>query len=212
MQVSWMSSKFYRTCEWIWRLAYLNLLWFTFTLIGLVVFGFLPATVAMFSVMRKWFMKEPDIPIFSTFIKAYKKEFLKINGIGFVLALLAYVIFFNYHYLGTIDGLMKNIFTVGWYATVAVFVITLCYIIPAYVHYELKLFQYIKTALIIGLVNPFALLTLVVSIALLSYLFFLVPGLIPFFGVSTLGWIVMWCAHMSFERIERKKEKIALAA
>ncbi|WP_416151392.1 YesL family protein [Salipaludibacillus sp. HK11] len=208
MQVSWMSSGFYRTCEWIWRLAYVNLLWLLFSLLGLVIFGVAPATFAMFTVMRKWFLGEPDIPIYRTFIDSIKKDFLKANIIVLIFAALGYILYFNYQYLGTIEGSMLTIQTIGWYITMVLFLITLLFIIPVYVHFDMKLLQSIKTAFIIGIINPLALITLVISFVLAFYLFYYLPGLIPFFGVSLLGWIVMWCAHMSFGRIERKQEKL----
>ncbi|BAB05827.1 YesL family protein [Halalkalibacterium halodurans] len=211
MQPGWMSSRFYQTCDWIWKLAYINLLWLSGTLLGLVVLGFLPATTAMFTVLRKWFTGNPDVAITRTFFQAYKNEFLKINLLGAVLLLGAYILYFNYMYLGTVEGTVHMVLSLGWYAFLILYIITLFYIIPAYVHYNLKLFQYIKTALIIGFVNPLALVTLAISIGLLGYLLYLVPGLIPFFGPSTFALIVMWCANMSFNRVEKKKEKLELA-
>jgi uncharacterized membrane protein YesL len=206
-----MSSGFYRICNWIWKLAYLNLLWIAFTILGLGIFGFLPATVAMFSIMRKWLMGNGDADIFVPFIMTYKKEFIKINILGCVFLAGAYLIYFNYLYLGTVNGFMHTFLALGWYASILFYFITLCYVIPAYIHYDMKLFQYIKVALIIGIVNPLAFITLVISLGLLAYLFYLVPGLIPFFGVSLLGFIIMWSAHLSFNRVEVKKERLAPA-
>ena len=54
-------------CEWVLKFFYANLLWFVFTMLGLGVFGFMPATTALFSVTRKWIMGKTDIPIFKTF-------------------------------------------------------------------------------------------------------------------------------------------------
>ncbi|MBS4177478.1 YesL family protein [Lederbergia citrea] len=41
-------------------LDYVNLPWISF---GLIVLGFFPATAAMFTVIRKWMMKE-QVPVF----------------------------------------------------------------------------------------------------------------------------------------------------
>ncbi|MBM7570304.1 YesL family protein [Aquibacillus albus] len=209
MQPGWMGSKFYRTCDWVWKLAYVNLLWLMFTFLGLIVFGFLPATVAMFAVIRKWLMKETDVPIFLTFIQMLKKDFLRINLLGSAFLIVGYILYFNYHYLGSIDGIMHSILALGWYIGCFIFAVTFLFIFPVYVHYDLKLSQYFKTALIVGIVNPLALLTLFISLGLALYLFYLIPGLIPFFSASMLGLLVTWCAHMSFQRTERKKEKLA---
>ncbi len=75
MQMGGIMGGFYRVSEWIMRFAYVNILWGLFTLAGLVLFGFMPATVAMFTVIRKWLMGETDIPVFKTFFASFKKRF-----------------------------------------------------------------------------------------------------------------------------------------
>ncbi|ADU28822.1 YesL family protein [Evansella cellulosilytica] len=208
MNVSWMASPFYRSCDWIWKMAYVNLLWLGFTVLGFGILGFLPATLAMLTVMRKWLMGEPDIAIFKTFLNAYKEGFIRINLIGLLFAFGAYVIVFNYMYLGTIEGPVHTILSLGWYIGLIVYTVTLVFLIPTYVHYELKLMQYLKASFIVGLVNPLAMITLIIGLLLMYQLFTYIPGLIPFFGPSMLGMMVMWCAHMAFTRLERKKEKL----
>ena len=56
-----------RFCTWVMRLAYLNVLWILFSLAGLVVFGLMPATAAMFTVAREWAKGNTDAPVFSVF-------------------------------------------------------------------------------------------------------------------------------------------------
>jgi uncharacterized membrane protein YesL len=59
------------------KLAYLNLLWIVFSVGGLIVFGSIPASVSLFTIVRKWLInKETDLPIFHTFFQNYKNEFL----------------------------------------------------------------------------------------------------------------------------------------
>lgn len=203
-----MSSYFYRGSEWIWRLCYINLLWLGTTFIGLIFFGIIPATVAMFTIFRKWFMGETDIPIFRTFVSSLKKDFIKVNIIAVLFAVLGYILYFNYHYLGFIEGTQHTVLALGWYVGVFFYSITLVFVFPVYVHFEMKLLQYIKTAFIIGIVNPLAVISLVIGLGLAFYLFYLLPGLIPFFGSSIVGFLIMWAAYLSFERIERKREKL----
>jgi uncharacterized membrane protein YesL len=59
-----VTNGVYRFCEWVTRLAYLNLLWIMFSLAGLVVFGVMPSTIAMYTVTRRWLTEDVDIPIF----------------------------------------------------------------------------------------------------------------------------------------------------
>src|SRR5690625_1995366 len=67
-----LSGRLYRICEVITKFAYVNILWFVFTLLSLIIFGFMPATVALFSVTRKWVMGDMDVPVFSTFWGTYR--------------------------------------------------------------------------------------------------------------------------------------------
>src|SRR5690625_2024178 len=85
-------SGYYRLALWVTRFAYLNLLWVVFTLVGLVFFGFLPATAAMFAVVRKWISGETDIPVLQTFWKSYRKEFMIINVIGYIVFIIGYLL------------------------------------------------------------------------------------------------------------------------
>lgn len=64
------------------NLILLNILWVAFTLLGLVIFGLFPATIALFAVIRKWILENEDTPILQEFIKRYKAEFKMANVIG----------------------------------------------------------------------------------------------------------------------------------
>lgn len=203
-----MSTRFYRIAEWIWRLAYLNLLWLLFTVAGLGVLGIFPATVAMYTVLRKWLQGEPDIAIFPTFFSSIKQDFFKANGLGYILVLIGFILFFNYEYLGTVTGIEHTIISIFWYLAVLVTLILAIFLFPVYVHFSLPFLRYFKTSLIIALVNPLAVITLILALGLAFYLFYIIPGFIPFYLASVIGWIIMWNATLSFQRLERKQERI----
>lgn len=82
-------------CEWIMRFAYTNLLWLFFTLLGLGVFGIMPATAALFAVMRKWIQGQDNVPVLKTFWQEYKGEFFRSNLLGAVLALIGVIIYID---------------------------------------------------------------------------------------------------------------------
>src|SRR5690625_6922967 len=88
-----MMGRVFRWCEGIMRLAYVNLLWILFTILGLGIFGIFPATIALFAVTRKWVMGDRDIPVFSTFWQTFRKEFLKSTLLGWVLFVIGYMIY-----------------------------------------------------------------------------------------------------------------------
>ncbi|HET7616371.1 MAG TPA: DUF624 domain-containing protein, partial [Bacillales bacterium] len=87
--------------EWLTRLAYINILWLLFTLAGLVVFGFGPATNAMFALMRKWLLyPEEDVPVWKTFYRIYRSEFVRSNVLTSIVFLLGVILYFDQAYFG----------------------------------------------------------------------------------------------------------------
>ncbi|BAM46399.1 YesL family protein [Amphibacillus xylanus] len=203
-----ISTRFYRVAEWIWRMAYVNILWLGFSLLGLGIFGIFPATVALLSVLRKWLTGEPDISIFKQFWSSYKADFLKANILGYLLGVLGYIIWFNYQYLGTVTGTERIFILIGWYVAVVLFILLALFLFPVYVHFKMPLLHYFRTTIVIAISSPFALITLVIALYLALRLFLFVPGLIPFYSMSVTGWLMMWTSVQAFRRIDRKRERI----
>ncbi|MFD1779791.1 YesL family protein [Fredinandcohnia salidurans] len=198
-----LDSPFYRWCGAISRLIYLNMLWLLFTIMGLVVVGFVPATVALFAVTRKWIMGDEDIPVFSTFWSVYKKEFLKSNLLGLTLIIAGYILYVDLVFLPT----TSLFFIVVRYALIAicsVYIVILLYIFPIYVHFNGNIKSYLKNAVMYGLSYPLVTFAMVLGIILLYIGFTYVPSLIPFLSVSILAYFIMWLALKVFARIEEK--------
>lgn len=202
------SSKLYSVLEWIMRIAYINLLWFGSVLLGLIVFGFYPASVAMYTVIRNLNVKNTDFNIFKTFITTYKKEFFKSNAIGFILLLIGYVLYLDLIWLRDIQGLLFYVMQVALVFVGLVYIITLLYIIPTYVHFNLKFSEYFKHALLIGLFSPLMTILMVIGLVAFYYLYRLIPGLIPVFGVGMTAAFIMVCALIAFNRFENKQNRI----
>lgn len=189
-----------KVCEVISRMAYVNLLWIFFTILGLIFFGIMPATVALFAVTRKWMMGEQDIPVFKTFWQTYRKEFMKSNLLGIILFAIGYIIYIDLTYLPA-GGIFQFI---RWGLIVCglLYVIILLYIFPIYVQYEWKKRLYIKYALLLGASHPHYTLLMLIGIAALYYISATIPGLIPFFSIALLSHIVMWTAFRVIKRVE----------
>ncbi|MGE8203795.1 YesL family protein [Heyndrickxia sp. NPDC080065] len=81
-------NKFFRVLELITNYAYLNILWFFFSLPVITIF---PATIAMFQVIHKW-SKDEETSILQSFFHYFKKDCKKgiiIGGIMiFIIAAL----------------------------------------------------------------------------------------------------------------------------
>lgn len=91
----------------ILRVAYLNLLWIGFSLLGLGLFGAGPATYAMMKYYDRWLRCQEELPVGRTFWKFYKERFKQSVLVSWII-------------LGVLSILIINIFHVTeWYLQVA---------------------------------------------------------------------------------------------
>lgn len=186
------------------KLAYMNMIWILFTLVGLVMFGFFPATVSMFTVVRKWLKREEPLPIFHTFWHTYKKEFLKTNGFGLIFMVIGYVLYYDFTFIGLNSGQFTFLVPVLVLIFIA-YVITLLFFFPVYVHFDLTFIKTLKQTLLIALTSPIEGIQILLACGLLYGAVNLLPGIVPFFTGSVLSMIVMWISLKAFEKIEKRK-------
>ncbi|PTX61331.1 putative membrane protein YesL [Melghirimyces profundicolus] len=197
MELGGVMGGFYRISEWVMRLAYVNLLWILFTLAGLILFGAAPATAAMFQVIRKWVMGK-EVPVFPTFWKVYRSEFITVNFLWFILVVIGLILFVDYLFFGTLEGFASKLLQFGSISIFLMYLITLMYIFPVFVHYDLKTLQFIKYAFILGITHPLQTLMMAVGGVAVCFVIVNFPGLLPFFSGSVLGFLWMWLAYQAF--------------
>jgi uncharacterized membrane protein YesL len=189
------------------KLAYMNILWIFFTILGLVVFGFFPATISMFTIVRKWLKREEPFPIFHTFWHTYRKEFLKSNGFGLIFILIGYVLYYDFTFIGLNSGKLTFLVPVLVLILIA-YVITLLFFFPVYVHFDLSFFRTFKQTLLIALSSPLEAVQILLACGLVYGAVNLLPGITPFFTGSVLSIVVMWISLKAFEKIEKKKRNV----
>ena len=153
MKMETFAAGSYKFCVWAMRFFYLNFLWLVFTIAGLVIFGLMPATTAMFGVVRKWILEDKEIPITSVFWKTYKKEFVQSNLLGFVLIALGYVFIAEIKILQAASNDIYRLVSLGVVIIFMMYIILVMYFFPIFVHFNLKVFDYFKWPFIIGIVH-----------------------------------------------------------
>lgn len=194
---------YYNFATWVTRLAYVNILWVAFTILGLGVFGLMPATAAMFAVTRKWIRGEPEVKIFPLFWETYRKEFVQANILGLILVVVGYLLFIQYQILRAQDSMVYLVASFGVLALCFVLLIIMLYIFPIFSHFNLSTFQNIKWACIIGIVHPILTLVFIAGFVLLIVVtFYTVPALFMFFGGSVTAFILTWGAAKTFPKYE----------
>lgn len=207
MQIDGLIRKAYNVCEWIAKIVIVNLVWLLFTVAGLILFGIMPATVALFTVVRKWTVSETDIPIFKTFFQTYKKEFLPANLYGFFLVAAGFFLYYDLKLVLSIGGMFLAVLGVPLLIITCSYLLILLYFFPVYVHFELKFLHYFKYAFFIGLLNLPTTILIVTALLFFCMVISFLPGFIPFFSMSVISIIIMFGAATAFKRIAKKQSK-----
>jgi uncharacterized membrane protein YesL len=197
----------YSLTEWITKFAYLNILWIGFSLLGLVVFGFLPATVALFTILRKWIMGEYETPVFQTFWTTYKKEFFKGNLLGIVFVFLAGLVYVDLYFMDLNGSNGLQVTHIPLYLMILAIVMTVFYTIPVYVHYNTGFVQIFKNAFLIMLVNPMSNVVMLAGVASTIFVLNALPALLFIFGGSFTAAIIMASCFLAFQRVDKKQKE-----
>lgn len=198
-------GKVHTATNWFTKLVYLNVLWFLFTMGGLVIFGFMPATVALFTIVRKWIMGDTSFSIFKTFLVHFKKDFLKVNGLGLVFLLIAGILLLDILLIQNSNSMIMNFFLLIVFSFSIVFTIIVLYFFPIFVHYDVRIIEIMKNALLIGLAKPLTTMLMMASLFFGFILFFTFPGIILFFSVSPLALLIMYWSFKAFNKLEEQK-------
>ncbi|WP_318618006.1 YesL family protein [Sporosarcina sp. YIM B06819] len=193
--------------DWIFKIMYVHLLWIVFTVLGLGIFGVMPATAAVFSTIRKWLMKESDIAIFPYFLHIYRSTWKTSNIIGLVLFAMGSFIYVD---LKVSQEFLKfapiHFFLL---LVLFIFIITCLFVFPALAHYELKPLQYLKQSLLLALAQPIYLLSILLWTLSAYVIYSYIPVLYIFMGATVFAFPIMWFSLRAFNKIELKKSQQA---
>lgn len=193
----------YSISEWVMRLMYVNILWILFSFLGLIVLGFFPATTAMFTIVRKWVLKQPEAPVFKTFWLTYKGEFLKSNVVGIIIVLVGFFLYSNIHIIQAITIPSLRLLYIPNIIMILIFALTLLYVFPVLVHFDVGIKGVIRNAFILMTINPvptFIMAVLSGTFLLIVYKF---PGLFPFYSGSIPAYLLMFFCNYVFTKFNQ---------
>lgn len=197
-----MWSSINTVLDWVMNIAYLNILWFVFTLLGLVIFGWMPATVSLYATWRKILRnQDKHVSIFKTFFNEYKRAFFKKNLAGFLLLSGGFLIYFYIQFLQQIEGVVYYVYTVFIYLLGFIYINLLIYLPPVIVHFQLKFLDYFKQAFLISISSLSTTLFFYACIILAVTLFYLEPSLFIVFGFSPLSLVITKGCLFRFEKL-----------
>lgn len=188
----------------ILQMAWLNFLWFLFTLLGLIVGGIFPATTAAISVARKWIRDKTIDSTFQTFKETYRTEFKTSNIVGFSLVSMGALLVLNYYALLKFGEQIPVFIVFAYYFIIFIFSISLVWLFPLLSHYDAKVTQHFKNALIIGFIRLPTTVSIMVSIFLIIYVSLKLPSLLLFFSVSLIALSIAFLTDRIFKEIDNK--------
>lgn len=185
------------------KLAYLNILWILFTLLGAIVIGIGPATAAACSVIRQWLKGNDQMNIFPSFWKYYKETFKESILISVLYVIIGVILVVDFIYVPVWYGRIFFGFILFF------FLISTVYIFPVMVHFDWdSIWLKVKMSFIIGFSYlQYTLLLFVVLGAVYVLIGQFYPGIVTFFGFSFLLYAMMWNAYQVFLRMEMDAQK-----
>lgn len=186
------------------RMAYINFLWIIFTFLGIGIFGFFPATTAMLAVMRKWLTGKQDIPVFKSFWYYYKNDFKQANILGYILIAVGLILYLDLKFFQTSLYPVFSLIEILIFILLFVYFVILLYIFPIFVYYKSNAIGYLKHSLVLAIGRPIQTIAMLIGFVLSYLLLNNIPGLIPFFGVSIFGLVLIWIAALSFPKLNKQ--------
>jgi uncharacterized membrane protein YesL len=170
--------------ELVWTVK-LHFLWVAFTLLGGVILGVGPATVAAYTLARRRISGE-SFHALPAFTAVYRREFVR--GSLLVLPVLgaATVLFANYLYFSAL-GRAGTVPRLATFAALLALVVISAYLLPMSVHYDLRARDCLAKASLVALTRPASSLLLLFVAVAVAY----AANTFPFLGLvlGVGGWI-----------------------
>lgn len=199
-------GRLYNGMEWLSKLVYIQFLWVLGSVVGLVIGGVFPATMAMFAVLRKMIQGDDDFSFFKTFWASFRAVFWKANALGVIVAFFSFVLYFYLTLMKSLDGALFVFLYIGLLSFTFIFIVANLFLGPVFSHYELPFLQYLKMSLFFGFSCPFHGISMVGGLVAIYYLMAFIPGLLPFLSVSLLAWFLMYMANLAFHKTQQEQE------
>lgn len=197
-----MGKVLYEASQWITRLVWVNLVWLFFIIAGLGIFGIMPATIALYTVTRRWANRDFDVSVWQTFKKVFKQEFIQANLVGSVFFIIGLFLFIDLRIANAMQGTFSVILYFFIFFLLLLLLNAFLHLFPIYVHFHYSIKNYIKQSFIISLISPVSSMMIIVGLFFIGYLIKNMPGLLPFVsGVLPAYWIMTVCLRR-FRKLE----------
>ncbi|MFF0345461.1 YesL family protein [Kribbella sp. NPDC004875] len=187
-------------CDWVARLAWLNLLWLVTTLAGGIVLGAFPATAAMYAVLRRW-QTDPvsrEQRTARLFWAEVRADLLRANLLGYAVVLVGLLLVADAMIARGQGGPLGQVLFALAVAAGAMVVVTVVHLPYFYVRDRGPARDTIRTAWWYALSHPAATFLIVAVAVVLSFVMGRYPALAVFFGVSVVGGLTVFLDERGF--------------
>lgn len=178
------------------RLLQLHLLWVLWTLRGGVVLGVFPATAAVHAVLRRDALRGEDDhrPLRAEYAAFWRAELAPANRLGYALVAAWAVVVLDRQLLATVDlgGAAPVLAGLQTLATLVLAVVTAC-AFPLAAHFEEGVPALLRRSLTLLLGRPRAAMLTGAAVGAVLCAYYVVPGLVPVFGVALPAWVAVGC-------------------
>ncbi|QKS69732.1 DUF624 domain-containing protein [Paenalkalicoccus suaedae] len=196
--------------ERLMNLAIWNIIWVGHTLMGFIIFGWAPATAALFSVLRDEKLKQRNDRKLKTFFYYYKQHFFKANVIGFLLIGGGLSIMFTFYTLIDMTFWIRLLLGTVLFVVFILYLIVAFFIFPVFTHFHTDLNLHIRYALMIGLAYLPQTFLIAMTLALTGIAYQLFPGIMLFYLASAPAGMVLAISLHVFQSIEEKAPPVSL--
>ncbi|MFF2481570.1 YesL family protein [Paenibacillus sp. NPDC058071] len=182
----------------------LGQLYQTMWLLAIVApFTLFPATSAMFTIARKWVMGETDAPLFKTYFRGYKENYLQSMIGGIVYTVLFVIMILDFQFFREQLAILSYLFI----ALLLLLVVSMFNFFSMVVHYHMKTFQLLKNAILITIGKPFRSFSTAIMAIAVMFLSTRFTFLIPFFMGSIIAYLSFWNFHLIYQKLQDQAEK-----
>ncbi|MEY2191549.1 YesL family protein [Neobacillus sp. BF23-41] len=183
-----VDGMFHRICTWIYRFAYINLL---FLISCLPVITIYPATAALFGVVRQW-VKKNDPPVFTNYRLHFVENFKQSMVLGPAITVVFLVLIADFFLLIRVQSGIKGLLMVCLLVISFFSFISAIYIVPLMVNGYYTTKELVKNAFQLSIYKPFLTLFNLLTLIGLIYISLRFSFILLFFFFSISAFITYW--------------------
>lgn len=198
-------GKLMKGLTWLANMVHIQILWIVFTLLGVVVGGLFPSTFSMFSVMRKLIIEKDTFSLNDAFWTEYKKDFIKKNGIGYAIFVLALLLNYYLRSAISIQNSLSQLYTILAIGFIFLFMAFLFWLGPVYAHFEGGIKKHSQFVFIFIFSYPFHTIGMFGIVFMLYLSIFRFPVLLPFVSI---GIAVYFITSIALHAVKKSADKL----